>query len=329
MRLSKERVAQVVDKEFGQRMLGESDRAQAGNPEAEQVWMLLVDEVDPDPDQPRRYFDEAALNDLAADIARRGVLQPLVVRRVGDRYQIVVGERRWRASKIAGRPRVPCLVRDLDPQQVREAQLVENVIRQGISDIERGLALRQLYEARKAKDRKTTWDSIAQTVGLTRMRINHLYNLSLLPPPVVEMIQTRRLSGSHGVELARLQERRPDLLVSLAEECSRPETGTGAYRQSVTALRQRINDLLKENGTRDGTVEAPARRLAGRRPLSAAQITRQTQALADALRPGLPGDVRQHLRDAAEHILRFLDQETETGPENVKSSLQNGGRTKR
>ena len=326
MRLSKDRVAQIVDRDFGQRMLGESDRAQAGNPEGEQVWHLLVDEVDPDPDQPRRHFDEAALNDLAADIARRGVLQPLLVQPVGHRYRIVVGERRWRAAKLAGRPRVPCLIRTMEPQQVREAQLVENVIRQDISDIERGLALRQLYEARKAQDRKTTWDSIAQAVGLTRMRINHLYNLSLLPPPVVEMIQTRRLSGSHGVELARLQERRPDLLVPLAQECCRPETGTGAYRLSVTVLRQRVNDLLREDG--GSTADPPERHpAAGRRPLSPAQITRQTRALADALRPGLPGEVRQQLRDAAEHILRFLDQEPE--PENVKSTLRNGGRAKR
>jgi ParB family chromosome partitioning protein len=326
MRLSKERVAQVVDREFGRRMLGESDRAQAGNPEGDQVWHLLVDEVDPDPEQPRRHFDEAALNDLAADIARRGVLQPLVVQPVGDRYRIVVGERRWRASKIAGRPRVPCLIRNLDAQQVREAQLVENVIRQGISDIERGLALRRLYEERKAQDRKTTWDSIAQTVGLTRMRINHLYNLSLLPPPVVEMIQTRRLSGSHGVELARLQERRPDLLVPLAQECCRPDTGAGGYRLSVTTLRQRINDLLRE----DATTDAPEpHRGAGPRILSPAQIARQTREITDALRPGLPEELRQHLRDAAMHILRFLDQEPEPEPETVKSTLQNGGRAKR
>jgi ParB family chromosome partitioning protein len=323
MRLNKERVSHVVDTDFGQRMLGESDRAQAGNAQEEQVWRLLVDEIDPDPDQPRRHFDEAALNDLAADIARRGVLQPILVRPVGDRYRIVVGERRWRATKIAGKPRIPCLVRAMEPRQVREAQLVENVIRQGISDVERGIALRQLYETRKAEDRKVTWESIAQTVGLTRMRINHLHNLSLLPEPIVEMIQTRRLSGSHGVELARLQERRPELLLPLAEECCRPETGTSTYGVSVAALRQRITEVLDA----DSAQQQPRR--SSERRLSAVQLKQQIQAVTGALRPGMPDDLRKDLRDAAEHILRFLDQEPEPGSGTVKLTLRNEGRTKR
>lgn len=311
MRLDKGKVASVVGTEFGQRMLEESDRAQAGNPEKDQIWTLLVDEIDPDPDQPRRHFDEGALQDLAADIARRGVLQPILVQRSGgDRYRIIVGERRWRASKMAGKPRIPCIIKEMDASEVRQAQLVENVIRQGISDIERGLALRQLYDTRKAADRKATWETIAQTVGLTRMRINHLYNLSLLPPAIVDMIQAGRLSGSHGVELARLNGQ-PEQQEALARQACRSGVGTTAYGMSVAQLRERISEALGSDTARSRIPRAPA-------PLSPQQIAERGQDLTKALRPDLPPDVRQRLRETAEHILRFLDQE----PESVKSTLQ-------
>ena len=202
MRLDKNRVANLVDASYGQRMLEEGDRAQAGNPEKEQIWLLLLTEIEPDPDQPRRHIEETSLQELAADIARRGVLQPILVRPYEGRYRIVFGERRWRASQIAGKSRIPCIVREMEPQAVQQAQLVENILREGISDIERGLGLRRLYETLKTEDRKTTWEHVAQMVGITRMRINHLYSLSFLPESIIEMIQTKPLSGSQDVASA-------------------------------------------------------------------------------------------------------------------------------
>lgn len=309
MRLDKKKVASLVRSDFGQQMLHEGDRAQAGNPEKEQVWLLLIDEIDPDPAQPRRHFDEAALSELAADITRRGVLQPILVRPTGDRYQIIVGERRWRASRQAGKPRIPCLIRDLDATAARQAQLVENVIREGISDIERGLALRQLYEDMKAADRRATWEHIAQMVGLTRMRINHLYNLSNLPRQVVDMIQTRRLSGSHGVELARLHGR-PEALLRLAEGACRPQSASGPHGLSVAQLRDRVS------------AELGAQRARRRPPASLARIRQNAVDLVSSLRPDLPAEVRTELGDAARQILRWLEQPI--NEPSVKSTLHNG-----
>ena len=311
MRLDKNKVALLVGSDYGQQMLTEGDRAQAGNPEKEQVWMLLVSEIDPDPKQPRRHFNEAALNDLAADIVRRGVLQPIIVRPNSDRYQIVIGERRWRASQIAGKPRIPCLIRDLPETEVRQAQLVENVIREGISDIERGQSLHQLYEVMKSANRKVTWEQVAQIVGISRMRINHLYSLSSLPEAIADMIHTHRISGSHGLELARLAAQ-PETQLELAGEACRKENGTGAYGLSVAQLRQRINTL--QGGSRGAT---------SRKALSHSQIELYSNSVVGALRPDLPDEVRSHLRAAAEHILRFLEDENSSPPpKNVKSTLQ-------
>lgn len=228
MRLDKGVVARIVDADYGQTMLIASDRAQAGNPEEEQIWQLLLKEVHPDPNQPRRHFNEESLRALADDIVLRGVLQPIIVRPDENGYIIIVGERRWRASQIAGKNRIPCIVRKFSALEVRQAQLVENVLREDISDIERGISLRRLYEQMKSENPHITWENVAKLVGITRMRIHHLYSLSELPEEIVQMIQDRRISGSHGVELTKICSNR-ELTIQLAMEASRNETGQGPY----------------------------------------------------------------------------------------------------
>ena len=297
MRLDKNRVASLIDANYGSQMLREGDRAQAGNSEKDQIWSLLLTEIEPDPNQPRRYFDEKALKDLADDIERRGVLQPILVRQIGEKYQIIVGERRWRASQIANKTRVPCIIKEMTIAEIRQAQLVENIIRQGISDIERGQALHLLYEEMKNHDRKVTWEHVSQMVGISRMRINHLYNLSKLPQEIIEMIQQRRLSGSHGVELTRI-EAYPEKQIQIAEESCRIESGTGNYLLSVSEVRKRISTILE--------TPHPVR---PRSPLSPDQVHTHTQDLSCSLRPDLPKETLEELKEMAQHILRFLDQD--------------------
>lgn len=300
MKLDKARVAAVVNTQFGHDMLIEGDRAQAGNSEKEQVWNLLVDEVEPDPEQPRRHFDAVALQELADDIGWRGVLQPLVVRLLpGEpvRYRIIVGERRWRASKIAGKPRVPCLIREMEPGDVRQAQLVENVVREDLSDVERGIALRTLYEEVKRIDPKTTWEDVARRVGLSRVQIHLLSRLSYLPEAVVTLINSGRLSGSHGVELGRLNGR-GGVQITLAEEAAR-SLKESAYGLSVTALRRRVDGVLQES---QGVA---VRR---RTPLTEEKLAERAEELSSNLRPHLTLEVRERLRQTAEDIMRFLQQ---------------------
>lgn len=313
MRLNKARVGQVVGADFGREMLEASDRAQAGNPASEQVWQLLLSEVEPDPNQPRRHFDETSLRELAEDIEIRGVLEPILVRQVEEHYQIIVGERRWRASKLAGKARIPCIVREMSAEDIREAQLVENILRQDINDIERGLALRNLYESLKATDKEITWEKVAARVGLTRMRIHNLYSLSLLPPVIIEMIQSRRLSGSHGVELSRLSEH-PEVMIGIAESACRLEGSKGAYALSVAQVREHVNQALNQ------VTEKPKRRIPAER------IEQRALELVSSLRPNLPTATREVLRRQAQMILSFLgeaDHQPEDNPdESVKLTLQ-------
>ena len=310
MRLNKARVGQVVGAEFGREMLEASDRAQAGNPASEQVWQLLLSEVEPDPNQPRRHFDETSLRELAEDIEIRGVLEPILVRQIEERYQIIVGERRWRASKLAGKARIPCIVREMSVEDIREAQLVENILRQDINDIERGVALRNLYESLKATDKEITWEKVAARVGLTRMRIHNLYSLSLLPAVIIEMIQSRRLSGSHGVELSRLGEHQVQM-IEIAQMACRPAGSKGAYALSVAQVREQVSRALNQ------VAEKPKRRIPAER------IEQRAGELVGSLRPDLPSATRNALRHRAEEILKFLDQLPDPdNPGFVKSTIQ-------
>lgn len=343
MRLTKDRASAVVDTRYAREMLEASDRAQAGNPESEQVWLLLVDEIAPDPDQPRRHFDTLALQELAEDIQQRGVLEPILVMRHGRGYRIIVGERRWRASKIAGNPRIPCIIREMEPEAIQEAQLVENVLRQGLNDVERGMALRRLYETLKERDRDTTWEKVAARVGLSRMRIHHLHSLSLLPERVVELIQSRRLSGSHGVELARLHDY-PETMVALAETASRPSDGKGPYALTVNEIRERINEALLTLGNQNAVVGAAPAAPAGLRRIPSERLERRARELALSVTSEVTEETRSALLMCATEILRVLgvddaavkstlqmarpglDRGSGTGADFVKSTLHNRDR---
>lgn len=171
-------------------LLAEGDMAHAGI--ASDARDLLLDEIEPDALQPRRHFNPDELEALAEDIARREILQPILVRppvQAGQPYRLVAGERRWRAARLAGKVRIPARVRDLSDDEVQAAQLAENVLRAELTDIEKGRALRRLYELRKANNYKTTWEDIAAEVGLGRSRIYDLFHLAGLPEEVAVMIE--------------------------------------------------------------------------------------------------------------------------------------------
>ena len=146
-------------------------------PDSDSTGHLLVDIglIDPNPEQPRRHFDEAHLQELVQSVKRHGVLQPVVVRRAGERYELIVGERRWRASRAAGRETVPAVVSDVDDRDCLELAIVENVQRQDLNPIELAHAYRALAE------NGATQEEIGTRVGLERSSVaNHLRLLELL-----------------------------------------------------------------------------------------------------------------------------------------------------
>ena len=153
---------------------------------------IAVERIDPNPDQPRRRFDGEQLERLADSIRAHGVLQPIVVRRSGDRYELVVGERRWRASRAAGRPTIPAVVSDAAPRERLALALIENVQRHDLNPIELAYAYRSLAEA------GLTQDEIGREVGLDRSSIANSLRLLELPRELQEDVELGRLSAGHA-----------------------------------------------------------------------------------------------------------------------------------
>jgi ParB family chromosome partitioning protein len=156
--------------------------------------LLSVSAIEPLPGQPRRHFDEAALDDLARSIAQRGVIQPVIVRPLaGGRYQLVAGERRWRAAQKARLHEIPALVRALDDREVLALALIENIQREDLNPVEEGRAYQRL-----ADDEGMTQAEIAQLVDKSRSHVANLQRLLQLPEAVLGMVEQGALSMGHA-----------------------------------------------------------------------------------------------------------------------------------
>jgi ParB family transcriptional regulator, chromosome partitioning protein len=164
---------------------------------------IAVDSVRQNPRQPRTQFDEEALNDLAASIREHGVIQPLIVSERGDgQYELVAGERRWRAAQRAGLERVPVIVRETTPQQLLELALIENVQRADLNALEEAHAYQALWEEFGLSD-----SQIARRVGKnSRETIANTRRLLKLPPAVQDAVLKDRISAGHGRALLKLED---------------------------------------------------------------------------------------------------------------------------
>jgi ParB family chromosome partitioning protein len=156
--------------------------------------MLPVSAIEPHPDQPRRHFDDAALDELAASIAARGVIQPVIVRPLGGgRYQLVAGERRWRASQRAQVHEIPALVRTLNEREVMALALIENLQREDLNPIEEARAYQRL-----AEHESMTQADIARMVDKSRSHVANIQRLLSLPDPVILLVEQGQLSMGHA-----------------------------------------------------------------------------------------------------------------------------------
>ena len=176
---------------------------------------LPISVLAPHPHQPRQHFSEEALQELAASIAIHGVIQPLTVRPMDDgTYQIVAGERRWRACQMAGRSTVPCIVRPMDDSEALAIALVENLQREDLSPMEEARALETLRTTLNL-----TQDELADRVGKSRPAVANALRLLRLPEEVQAMLDGGQLSPGHGRALLSLNE--ADLMVRAAQEVLR------------------------------------------------------------------------------------------------------------
>lgn len=229
----------------------------AAPPDAGQA-EIPVGSIDPNPDQPRRSFEAAELERLAESIRRHGVLQPVVVRQAGERYELVVGERRWRAAQVAGRETIPAVVADVAAAKRLELALVENVQRRDLNPIELALAFRALSDA------GATQEQIGEQVGLDRSSVANHVRLLELSRDFQQDVEAERLSVGHAKALLQVPnpERRrhlrdrivsQQLSVRDAERLARQVGGAVRPPRRATPVAgrldpdlQRIVDLLRD-----------------------------------------------------------------------------------
>ncbi len=168
--------------------------SEEGEPARQELRELAVELIEPNPNQPRRDFDAGSLQDLAGSLAERGILQPVLVRpRPGGTYELVAGERRWRAAKIAGLATVPALVRDGDDAQALELALIENMAREDLNPVEEARACAALVE-----ELGLTREEVGRRVGRSRVAVSNLMRLLDLPDEALGAMQRGDLTEGHG-----------------------------------------------------------------------------------------------------------------------------------
>ncbi len=178
-------------------------------PAGDAVVMLRLSDIDPNREQPRRRFDEAALQELAASIKAIGVIQPILVGRNGDRYTIIAGERRWRASRLAELTEIPAIVRDWDEVRRLEAALVENLQRDDLNPVEEAMGVNRLME-----QCGLTQEAAAERLGKSRPAVANLVRLLTLPESILNMLRDGKLSAGHARALVTVSR---DMQLRLAQ----------------------------------------------------------------------------------------------------------------
>ena len=197
---------------------------------AEDISIALIDR---NPNQPRKNFDEKALKELAQSIKTNGVIQPIIVTKKGDRYIIIAGERRWRASQLAGLKTVPCIVRNYTDREICEIAIIENLQREDLNPIESARAIKQLIETFDL-----TQEVVADRIGKSRPAVANTLRLLTLTPEVVNMIEAGKLSAGHARCLISVED--PKFQVELAlKACDN--------KISVRELEKYIKQLSKGN----------------------------------------------------------------------------------
>jgi ParB family chromosome partitioning protein len=204
---------------------------------------LPVESLVPNPQQPRKSFDARALEELAISIRTSGLLQPLVVRPRGSQYEILVGERRWRAAQQAGLTRVPVIVREASDAEALELGLVENLLREDLNPVEAAQAYQRLLA-----EFGWTQEELAQRLGKDRSSIANALRLLRLPEPIQEDLRTGRLTMGHarallGLPSAAAQLRLRERILSQDWSVRATEAGVQARRPGRPKVRRRAPDI--------------------------------------------------------------------------------------
>ncbi len=194
--------------------------------EGESIRKISISLLDPNKDQPRKKFDEEALQELANSIKIHGVLQPILVVEKNGRYLIVAGERRFRASKIAGLKEIPCLVGDFNDNEIKEISIIENLQRKDLTPIEEAKAIKQLID-----EFGWTQDVVAERLGKSRPAITNTLRILNLVPEVIQMIEDGKLSAGHAKSLVVVSD--PEAQIRLAKQVCEKKLTVRDLEQAV------------------------------------------------------------------------------------------------
>src|SRR5438067_2994242 len=203
----------------------------------EELLQIDIDLIEPSPAQPRTHFDEDRLEELAQSIRSNGIVQPLLLRRHGARYQLVAGERRWRAAQRAGLQRVPSVVRDIPDNKLLELALIENIQRQELNPIEEAHAYKRLIETLGL-----TQEVVAQRVGRDRSFVTNYLRLLRLPEDIQRLVEEEKISMGHARALLGVDD--PDIQRNLANKIV--EKGF-SVRETERAIKNIISGVKSES----------------------------------------------------------------------------------
>lgn len=205
------------------------------------VWEIEIDMIEPNRKQPRKYFDETALEELAASIKTYGMIQPVVVRKNGDYYEIIAGERRWRAAKIAGLKKIPAIERKWEDAEAFEAALVENLQREDLNPIEEAESYRRLQD-----EFGFSQEQISTKVGKSRSAITNSMRLLQLDSRVLNFVIENKLSSGHARTLLSItdQERQFELAEHVIEE-------ELSVRATEALVKAELNQKEKKNDKKE------------------------------------------------------------------------------
>lgn len=215
---------------------------------------IPIDEIDPNPLQPRTVFEPERLSELAQSIRENGIIQPLIVRRNGNRFQLIAGERRWRAAKLADLRRVPVVVQDFADNRLLEVTLIENIQREDLNPIE----VAQAFE-RLGRDLGLSHEQIAQRTGKERSTVTNMIRLLKLPSDVQILLAEHRLSMGHARAILGLSQ--PDQQIILAKRVAADGLSVRHVEKAVQRLTEGPEEKAEVDARQDPNVKAAAERL--------------------------------------------------------------------
>ena len=218
---------------------------------------IPIDQIEPNPDQPRREFDEEALQELATSIQNMGIIAPITLRQVApDHYQIIAGERRWRASQMAGLQTIPAYIRTANDESVMELALVENIQREDLNAIEIALAYEHLAETSGM-----TQEKISERVGKSRTAVTNYMRLLKLPAQIQMALKNREIDMGHARALLSLDS--PSMQLKLFRDVLKNQYSVRKVEEMVQALKSGED------------VQSARKRIATNAPLSAQLVERK------------------------------------------------------